>query len=1118
MECGKRTSRSLLPLPPYSRLHPVVAGDELNHRLDQQNLEVALDKDKRTRIYEGGGLISGGTAKDSDEARVLEAPCQINDTRANNYYISHVSGGTGGAGGRGGEDGGVGGVGEGPSFQAETIIFHNTPEDREKIIKWASPLNFFPRQADILSSRQPGTGDWFLQHWMFKKWKAGEIPALWCCGIRAGKTTLVSIVVDDLRANLANQNTGVGVLYLDHKTTAEAHSPKNLLAAIWRQLALEQPISSDFHRLYKKHRAQGTCLSLEETYSMLLSTVSKFSVVFIVVDALDEYLEIHRNTLLRILWKLGAPVRLMLTSRPHINIDHLISNIEILDVQASEEDIRRYLEGQIQESSRLSRHIQKLPTLRELMEEKIVKSSDGMFLLAKLHGTYDDIVNRIRQQSEDDRQLAWRTLSWVLNAKTPLRPLQLREALAVEPGATVLDPDRQTDMDIILSVCAGLVIIDKEDDKVRLIHYTTQMYFQLAHVQSNMFPYAQSKITLTCITYMSLTFKAFTHRLEYPLLLFTHNPFLHYTVEYCLMHARGDPETRIKHSILSFLANCSVWWRLWNWKHGEPQSAPDKHRIAMAFHLEVIARHVINENGAGNLLQEAASQGATDTVRILLQNGVGEENEGGALQVAVIHGHEEIVRLLLAHDVENNSQHHNNTPLKGNRNMESVDLECVAQVLGNAERRNRYGASLYQASWTGNEAIIMLLIQHGADMNVDGGEYGSAVGAATVAGHESVLKLLLEHGADINAKDGDYFRTLQTASWKGHEAIVKLHLKHGVDVNAGGGEYGSALQAASQEGHEAIVKLLLELGANVNAGGGHYGSALQAASKKGHEAVVKLLLELGANINAGGGHYGSALQAASEEGHEAIVKLLFEFGADINAESRVHGSALQAASKEGREAVVKLLLERGADVNARGSRYGSALQAAFTGGHEAVVKLLLERGADVNAESGYDDTALQLAYEENHKAVTKLHIAHGANIEYNLYLHEDDVVYPPVDDSEDLPYPYNMRSRSEDLPHPYNMSLRSDSDDELYRKEAKRRIEAEQRRRDELRESYKKLKDVLPVPNWHKITTVSLLKITKVALLNRGSLRQVTSLSSSRKIKLCGPASRASRRISGGCS
>jgi hypothetical protein len=43
-------------------------------------------------------------------------------------------------------------------------------------------------------------------------------------------------------------------------------------------------------------------------------------------------------------------------------------------------------------------------------------------LSSGLNGAYDGIVNRINQQSEDDRQL-------VFNVKTPLRPSQLREAI-----------------------------------------------------------------------------------------------------------------------------------------------------------------------------------------------------------------------------------------------------------------------------------------------------------------------------------------------------------------------------------------------------------------------------------------------------------------------------------------------------------------------------------------------------------------------------------------------------------------------------------------------------------------------------------------------------------------
>jgi hypothetical protein len=185
--------------------------------------------------------------------------------------------------------------------------------------------------------------------------------------------------VDDLRTSLANEYTGVAVLYLDHKATTETHSTKNLLAAVWQQLSLTKPISTNIRKLYEKHRPQDTALSLEEIYSVLISAVEKLSIVFILVDALDEYPEDDRDTLLRRLWTLGPAVRLMLTSRPHIKIDHVLSKVYYtVDLHAIEEDIRKYVEAQIEKSSRLSRHINNSSTLRESIEENIVKRSDGM--------------------------------------------------------------------------------------------------------------------------------------------------------------------------------------------------------------------------------------------------------------------------------------------------------------------------------------------------------------------------------------------------------------------------------------------------------------------------------------------------------------------------------------------------------------------------------------------------------------------------------------------------------------------------------------------------------------------------------------------------------------------
>ncbi|KAJ7321988.1 hypothetical protein DFH08DRAFT_788589 [Mycena albidolilacea] len=255
---------------------------------------------------------------------------------------------------------------------------YSAAAERRQIIEWISPLNFFPRQADILSARQPGTGEWLLQDTTFKRWKAGETRAIWCRGMPgAGKTVLTSIVVNDLRENLANETIGVAVLYLDHKAT-EAHTPTNLLAGIWQQLALGKPMASLVHELYNKHRERSTRPSLQEIYSVLHAAVSDYTCVFVVIDALDEYPEDYRDTLLRHLWNLGSTARLMLTSRPHIGVDHIIPNVETLDVRASVEDIRRYLEGQILKSSRMSRHVNKPSGLRESIEDKIVKRSDGM--------------------------------------------------------------------------------------------------------------------------------------------------------------------------------------------------------------------------------------------------------------------------------------------------------------------------------------------------------------------------------------------------------------------------------------------------------------------------------------------------------------------------------------------------------------------------------------------------------------------------------------------------------------------------------------------------------------------------------------------------------------------
>ncbi|KAJ7080032.1 hypothetical protein C8R44DRAFT_908855, partial [Mycena epipterygia] len=398
--------------------------------------------------------------------------------------------------------------------------------ERDRIIEWYSPLNFFPRQADIFNSRQPGTGEWLLEHKLFKKWKSGtkEVwSTLWCRGMPgAGKTVLVdsSIIVDNLRTQLEAHDIGVAVIYLNHKET-DAQSPSNLLTSLWRQLVLGKPIGSNVRELYQKHREPRTRPSLAEARTVLNSIIETYSKVFILVDGLDEYPEAQRDILLG---HLGYGVKLLVASRPHTTFKYRIF-FETLEIRAREVDIRKYLEGQILKSPRLSKHIQNSPDLREAMEVHIVQRSDGMFLLAKLHidslatkltvkgvrdalntlpqslnGTFDEVVDRINHQDEEEKALAWLALSWVTNARRPLEPSELRVALSVEEGATELNAENILDTETILSVCAGLVIINKEDNKVRLIHHTIQDY--LERILDHEFPRVRNKITATCITYL----------------------------------------------------------------------------------------------------------------------------------------------------------------------------------------------------------------------------------------------------------------------------------------------------------------------------------------------------------------------------------------------------------------------------------------------------------------------------------------------------------------------------------------------------------------------------------------------------------------------------------------
>ncbi|KAF1828737.1 hypothetical protein BDW02DRAFT_511587, partial [Decorospora gaudefroyi] len=132
------------------------------------------------------------------------------------------------------------------------------------------------------------------------------------------------------------------------------------------------------------------------------------------------------------------------------------------------------------------------------LESRTRESSTG----SKAYDTaYYMTMQRIEEQGPDRAELAKEVLAWITCAKQPLTAPQLREALGVRPGQSDFDEDDCPDYEGMVSSCAGLVTIDQGTDIIRLVHYTTQEYFD--RTQQTWFPDAEKLMTDICITYLS---------------------------------------------------------------------------------------------------------------------------------------------------------------------------------------------------------------------------------------------------------------------------------------------------------------------------------------------------------------------------------------------------------------------------------------------------------------------------------------------------------------------------------------------------------------------------------------------------------------------------------------
>jgi Cdc6-like AAA superfamily ATPase len=249
-------------------------------------------------------------------------------------------------------------------------------QQRSEILNWFGTCDHGSRQSSLFDQHEEGTCEWFLASGEFQEWIKTKDGMLFCPGLPGvGKTVLVSIVIQHL-LNLFDDDNSTGIAYHYCDFRHQDHETVNLiLSSILKQLVqCLGSVPDAMSTLYSKHKDKDTRPSLREITSTLKTVACLSSRTFIVIDGLDECL-VWRDLMAQLRDLQG--VNILATSRaiPEIANDRRLKGSRVLEVQARDTDVRKYLDRNMTKLGIFARHDEQL---QEDICKAILGASGGM--------------------------------------------------------------------------------------------------------------------------------------------------------------------------------------------------------------------------------------------------------------------------------------------------------------------------------------------------------------------------------------------------------------------------------------------------------------------------------------------------------------------------------------------------------------------------------------------------------------------------------------------------------------------------------------------------------------------------------------------------------------------
>ncbi|MCJ1401500.1 hypothetical protein MMC11_004714 [Xylographa trunciseda] len=857
------------------------------------------------------------------------------------------------------------------------------------LLSWLSPLQMTQVHQTISDRAQKGSGNWFVTSEKFLDWRNGGEKSLWCWGIPgAGKTVLASVTVNHLRRDRAEESKssiGIAVVYLKYNEPEQ--TLENILASLLKQLTQEHDfIHSALLKLYERHQERNTPPSLDEVFETLSSVVQAYTEMYFIIDGLDECSEEVRWGLVERLQSFEPKLHLMITSRYLDSIAEELEGFSRFEIKANKVDIELFIDHQIRKNRNLRKIIYKSPSLRQDMKVAVVKTAENMFLLARLHvesltsaaglsirhirqklqtlpttlsGTYDAAMERIENQEQDHRDIAFKALAWLSYAFRSLSLRELQHALAIEPGDTVLDDETIMDGQSITALCAGLVVVDQGTNVVNLVHYTTKNYFE--KTRSTYFPNFHASITLGCATYLTLDALKDATIWE----LVQGFPLACYAAQYMGDHARQSPEESLESSVLEVI--CQLL------------SHPDKRKplLSLLDGLALIQSGFYSSNtSASQIKDEAATYDAESELRTLFETAINVSDEA--------------LPLTERPSLGGRSERSSSTSTTTGDSVDSVTLSG-SEGTGTALWESKMGATripevtaLHLAASMGLAKIASMLLSDSPNIDAVDETGKTALAVAMERGFEKAVEFLLNSGACVdlsNIHGRAVLLLIAERSWQNAGKIIveKFRSLLVEDDDTGISNWLRFLIAA-YEGDVARVQKLAGTTFDPRSRADDIGAtALFVAVEHEDLKLVQELVTAGMDLELKDATGKTSLHRATRRQNEAMMRLLIKNGADIDSKDDDGRTAWSAHLRSCDKRILRILLDSGADPSTRGLQGVSELYTAGKEGDIECVRYMLESGTKPSIKTNYDWTPLHWAASDGHIECTQLLLNAGAN-------------------------------------------------------------------------------------------------------------------------------------------